>query len=315
MSVDRVATSQQTAYLLNQINAAGARLDQTNKQIASGTVADTYAGFGDQAQVLQAAISAHARNDAYASATGLATTQVDMQDTQLTTLSGLAAQLKKAVSDAIANNDPATLMSQVDGIFTQAVSILNSKDANGDYLYSGGRTDTAPVTVGSLAQLTAAPSVASVFVNGDARKAVQVADSQTVSIGLTASDIGTGLMQALKDIASFDGTPAGNFDNSPNLSAAQSSFLTGQIATAGTVATGLTAVTAHNGNVYNQLQNVSGQQDSMATLYSGFIDKLQNTNMADAATQLSLNQTALEAALHVTASLNQLSLLNFLPIK
>src|SRR6185312_2064551 len=120
MSVDRVATSQQTAFLLGQINQAGNRLDQTNKQIASGVVSDTYAGFGDQAQALQATISAHARNDAYSTATGLATTQVDMQDTQLTTLSSLASQLKKAVSDAVANNDPTGLMSQVDGIFTQA---------------------------------------------------------------------------------------------------------------------------------------------------------------------------------------------------
>ncbi len=49
-------------------------------------------------------------------------------------------------------------------------------------------------------------------------------------------------------------------------------------------------------------------------LYAGFIDNVQNTNMADAATQLSLNQTALQAALQVTAGLNNLSLLNYLPV-
>jgi flagellar hook-associated protein 3 FlgL len=53
----------------------------------------------------------------------------------------------------------------------------------------------------------------------------------------------------------------------------------------------------------------------MATLYKGFISGIQDTNMADAATQLSLNQTAFQAALHVTAGLNQLSLLNYLPVK
>jgi flagellin-like hook-associated protein FlgL len=35
--------------------------------------------------------------------------------------------------------------------------------------------------------------------------------------------------------------------------------------------------------------------------------------MAQAATQLSLDQTQLQAALQVTASLNHLSLLNYLP--
>jgi len=312
MSIDRVSTAQQSAFFLSQINQAGAKLDQTNRQIASGVVADTYAGFGDQAQVLQATLSAQARNTAYTSATNLASTQVDLQDTQLTSLSDLAAQLKKAVSDAVANNDPTGLMAQVDGIFSQAVSILNSKDANGDYIYAGGKTDTAPVTVSSLSDLIAA-APGSIFANGDNRKAVQVADGQTVSFGVTASDAGSGLLGALKAIASFDSGTDGDFNGSTNLSQAQTDFLTGQIASTGTVAAALTNVTAQNGNVYNQLQTAQTQQGATDTLYKGFVDKIQNTNMAQAATQLSLNQTALQAALQVTATLNQLSLLNYMP--
>jgi flagellin-like hook-associated protein FlgL len=51
----------------------------------------------------------------------------------------------------------------------------------------------------------------------------------------------------------------------------------------------------------------------MGTLYKGFVSSLQDTNMAQAATQLSLNQTQLQAALAVTSQLGQLSLLNYLP--
>jgi len=313
MSVDRVATANQSAFFLSQINQAGARLDNTNRQIASGVVADTYAGFGDKAQVLQATLSAQARNGAYKTATDLATTQVDLQDTQLTSLSDLATQLKKAVSGAVANNDPTGLMATVNNVFSQAMSILNSKDSNGDYIYAGGKTDTAPVSITSLSQLVAAPSAAAIFTNGDNKKAVQVADGQSVSFGVTASDAASGLMQALKDIASFDAGSTGSFDTSTNLSGAQTSFLTAQIAATGTVSAKLTAVTAQNGNIYNQLQAATAQQGAGETLYKGFLDKIQNTNMAEAATQLSLNQTALQAALQVTATLNQLTLLNYMP--
>jgi flagellar hook-associated protein 3 FlgL len=315
MSIDRVATAQQSSYFLSQINQAGARLDDINRQIASGVVAETYAGFGDQAQVLQATISAHGRNEAYARATTLAATQADLQNTQLTALSDLTAQLKKVVADAVANNDPRVLMAQVESVFSQAVTILNSKDANGDYIYSGGRTDTAPVNISTLSQLVALPSAAASFTNGLDKKAVQVGDGQSVVFGVAASEVATGLMQALKDIATFDATPAGNFDGSTNLSGAQASFLTGQITATDTVAQGLVAVTARNGNIFKQLETVQEQQTSMGTLYAGFIDKIQNTNMAEAATQLSLNQTALQAALQVTATLNQLSLLNYLPVR
>lgn len=313
MSIDRVATSQQSSYYLSQIQTAGARLDQTNRQIASGVLAETYAGFGDQAQVLQATISANARNENYATATTLAATQADLQNTQLTALSDLAAKLKKAVSDTVANNDARTLMPQVESIFSQAVAILNGKDANGDYIYAGGRTDTAPVSAASLFDLVAVPDVADIFTNGSSRKAVQVADGQTITLGLTASDIATDLMQQLRAIAAFDAGASGDFDNTGSLTGAQNSFLAGRIAPVDAAVQGLTAITARNGGVFNQLENAQAQHETMKVLYGGFIEKMQTTNLADAATQLSLNQTALQAALQVTATLNQLSLLNYLP--
>ena len=71
---------------------------------------------------------------------------------------------------------------------------------------------------------------------------------------------------------------------------------------------------ADDQSLLNQLKNAASQQSSMSTLYSGFVSNIQDTDMATAATQLSLNQTALQAALQVTASLNKLSLLNYLPV-
>ncbi|HEX3754023.1 MAG TPA: flagellin [Rhizomicrobium sp.] len=314
MTVDRISTAAQAQYFLTQIQQAGSALDQTQQQIASGVNASTYAGFGDKAQVLTASIAANARNTAYQTATSLATTQTDMQDTQLTSLQSLAAQLNKSISDAVANNDASTLMTQAQSIFEQATSILNSKDANGDYIYSGGKTDVPPVTVNSLSDLAALPGVSDAFANGDDKKSVQVADGVSVSYGVTASDAGTGLMQALSDLAQFDAGTTGNFSATSNLTGPQTDYLSGAIASTSTVANDLSTTVAQNGYVYNRLTDAQTQQGSMSTLYSGFISNIQDTNMANAATQLSLNQTQLQAALGVTSQLNQLSLLNYLPV-
>lgn len=313
MSIDRISTAAQTAYFLNQIQHAGVALDKTQSQIASGFNATTYAGFGNQTQVLTATIAANARNSAYTDATKLATTQVNLQDTQLTSLSSLAAQLKKAIGDAAANNDASNLMGEAQSIFDQASAILNSKDANGDYIYSGGKTDVPPMSAGSLSALQALPSVGNAFANGTMQKSVQVADGVNVTYGVTASDVATGLMQALKDIADFDAGPSGNFNAATSLSAAQNNFLTGSITQLTTVATDLNATTAANGYVSNRLTDAQTQQASMDTLYKGFVSNIQDTNMAQAATQLSLNQTQLQAALAVTSNLHQLSLLNYMP--
>jgi flagellar hook-associated protein 3 FlgL len=314
MSIDRVSTSAQTAYFLSQIQNAGNALDKTQEQIASHKNANTYAGFGNQTQVLTATMAANARNTAYTTATNFAVTQTDLQDTQLTSLGSLAAQLKKAVSDAVANNDATTLMNQAQSIFDQATAILNTKDANGDYLYSGGKTDVAPVTVNSLSSLASLPATSGAFANGTLTKSVQVADGTSVSYGITASDIGTGLMQALKDIANFDAGGTGNFNAASSLSAAQNTFLTNAITQTTTVNSDLNAAAATNGYVSNRLTDSQTQQTSMNTLYNSFVSNIQDTNMAEAATQLSLNQTQLQAALQVTAGLHQLSLLNYLPV-
>jgi flagellar hook-associated protein 3 FlgL len=315
MSIDRVSTAAQTAFFLAQIQNAGSALDKVQEQIASGKNANTYAGFGDKAQVLTATIAANARNDAYTNATKFAVTQTDLQDTQLTSLSSLAMSLKKAVSDAVANNDATTLMTQAQSIFEQASAILNSKDANGDYIYSGGKTDVPPVSVGTLAGLVPLPGAAQAFANGDLKKSVQVADGVNVSYGMTASDVGTGLMQALKDIADFNAGGTGNFNAASSLSSAQNTFLTNTIAQVTTVNTNLNATTASNGYVSNRLTDAQSQQDSLNTVYKKFTSDIQDTNMAEAATRLSLNQTQLQAALQVTAGLHQLSLLNYLPIQ
>jgi flagellar hook-associated protein 3 FlgL len=313
MSIDRVSTASQTAYFLSQIENAGSALDKTQAQIASGVNATTYAGFGNQTQVLTATLAANARNDAYTTATNLASTQVSLQDTQLTTLSGLASQLQQAISNAVANNDASDLMTQAQSIFSQASGILNSKDANGNYIFSGGNTGTAPVAPASLSDLAALGSTSAAFTNGTFKTAVQVADGQTVTYGVTASDVGTGLMQELQSLAQFDAGSTGDLDAATSLSSAQNTFLTTAISTANTVTDDLNGATAANGYVANQLTDAQTQQTSMDTLYKGFASNIQDTNMAQAATQLSLNQTQLQAALQVTAGLNQLSLLNYLP--
>jgi flagellar hook-associated protein 3 FlgL len=79
------------------------------------------------------------------------------------------------------------------------------------------------------------------------------------------------------------------------------------------VASNLNNATAQNGDNFSALTNAQTQQSTMATLYTGFISNIQDTNMAQAATQLSLDQTQLQAALQVTSTLNNLTLLNFLP--
>jgi len=310
MTIERVATNAQSQYLLSQIMKANAALDTTQAQVASGKVSSDYLGIGDKTASLEAARSAAARADAYASNTQLAVTQTDLQDTHLTTLSSLAEQLKEAITTAVGNSNGTNLMTTAQDVFEQASSILNSTDANGNYIYGGGQGNSKPFTATSLSDLATGP-IASFFQNGTQKKSVLVGDGQSVQIGVLASDIGTELMTALNTLNLSD-APSGSLDE--QLTTAQASNLSNAVLPQATTAyTDLNTATAANGETYSRLKDDITNQQSQSTLYKGFVSDIEDVDMTQAITKLSENQTALQAALEVTAKLGQLSLLNYLP--
>lgn len=314
MTIDRISTAGQAQFMLSLINQAGNALNTSQQQVASGKVATEYAGFGSQASLLEATRTAATKADAYQSNTQIAVNQADLQDTQLSSLSDIANQLRATITKAVANNDGSSLSTDIQGIFDQVRQILNSQDANGNYIYGGDKDNTPPVNITTLAQLVALPSVANAFSNGTLKKSVAVSDSQTVQVGILASDAGTALLQTLKDIATFDAGPNGNFAASTILTKPQSDFLTAEIPVSVNAAASVNTVAASNGIIFNQLKDAVTQQQSLNTLYKGFVSNIEDVDLPTALAQQSQNQIALQAALQVTSKLGQLSLLNFLPV-
>ena len=80
----------------------------------------TIPGSATRRPCCEAARTAANKADAYQANTTLAVNQADLQDTQLSTLSDLANQLRQAMTQAVANNDGSTLMTEAQSIFDQA---------------------------------------------------------------------------------------------------------------------------------------------------------------------------------------------------
>jgi flagellar hook-associated protein 3 FlgL len=311
MSVDRVATNTQSQYLLSQIMQATKTLDTSQQQVASGKVSTDYAGIGGKTGALEAARASAARATAYQTNTQSALNQVNLQDNQLTQLGSIASGLQQAITKAVGDNDATGLMSNVQSVFDQVSQVLNAKDANGNYLFGGDKDNVPPFNVTSLSQLASLGNVSDAFSNGTQTKSVMVADGQSVQIGVLASDVGTQIMQTLKDIATFNAGSTGNM--TAQLTDAQSTFLSSEIPVAQGAAQAINGVNAANGDTYNRLSDAADQQTALSTLYQGFVSNIEDVDMPTAITQLNQNQTALQAAMQVTAQLGQISLLNYLP--
>jgi flagellar hook-associated protein 3 FlgL len=310
MTIGTISTSAQSAMLVAQLNQDNTALNQTQQQVSSGLVSTTYGGIGDQTAALESAQAAVDRTNSYQAATQLGINQANLQDTQLTQLSTLASQLQQDITTAVANNSGSTLMASASSIYDQVTQILNSQDSNGNYIYGGDQNNTPPVKTTSLSDLASLSSVSQAFTSGTVKGGVQVGDGQTVQVGLLASNVGSGILQTLSDIANFNTSSNGNLGTT--LTGAQSTFLSNEIPVAQSASETVNNVAAQNGNTYQQLQSALSQQQAMNTLYTGFVSNIQNVNMAQAISSLNLDQTALQAATEVTAQLGQISLLNYL---
>ena len=309
MPVDRIGTNTNTQLMLAQIQKAEAAVDLANRQVVTGKVSTTYSGYGDKTAIMEAARSAAARSDANIAAAQQTSVRLDLQDAQLSQLSDVASQVRETLTKAAADQDATSLMSQMQGFYNQAVEILNSKDANG-YIYGGDNNQSPPVTATDLNALAALPSVANAFANGQVKTSVRIGDSQTVQVGLLASDLGTQLFSLFQQVAQFDAAAGGPFNT--KTTPAQQSFLESTIQTASDVAEGVNGQSATNGIRYQMVQDTIGQLQARSSVYTGFVSSIQDVDVAEALTRLNQNNTALQAAFQVTSSLNKMSLLDFM---
>src|SRR5258705_5584697 len=311
MSIDRIGSFANTQFMLAQIQKAENAVDTSNRQVSTGKLSDTYTGYGDKTAVMEAARPAAGRADANTAAAKQAAMRLDVQDAQLTQFSDLAGQIRQALTKAAADQDAGSLMYQLEGYFNQVVDLLNSKDANG-YVYAGDNSQVPPVTVSSLADLAALPTVADAFANGTVKTTVRVGENQTVQVGILASDVATDLFTLLRQVAQFDGGVNGPFGGTTT--PAQQSFVESQILGSIDVQNGVNGQAAANGIRYKAVQSSIEQLQASSTIYKSFVSNIEDVDMTQAITQLNQNQIALQAAFQVASTLNRLSLLDYMPI-
>jgi len=202
-----------------------------------------------------------------------------------------------------------SVMRRMEELFVQAATILNTKDGS-SYTYAGENDQTPPITVTSLADLAALPSVDGAFANGSIARTARIGENRMVQVGVLASDVATDLFSLFRDVAQFNASASGPFGQ--NLTAAQENFIQTNIPTATTAMSNATSITAANGDRYRMVQNAITDLDSTATVYKGFTADIEEVDMAEALSRLQQNQLALQASFQISSTLGQLTLLDYI---
>ena len=307
--MDRIATSSAYSSILAELMAAENKQTAAGQLVSSQKIGDDLSGYGNQTGAVVATQSVKARVDGLVDQLKQTGVKLTVQQTALEQVSTIAQSLQQALTTAVGAGSGDSMMASVDSLFQQAVAALNTQ-YNGDYVFSGGQTSTQPFSATSLSDLTTQPSVSSFFQNGSVAPVSRVDDNSTMQTGFLATDVGQQLMTAFQSIQAFQQSASGNISGA--LTDAQQTFLTNAITQLSTVSAAASQTAGEGGDIQARVSAAQTTQTDRQSTLAGVLSGLTAANMADASTQLTQAQTAVQASAQVFTMLKGMSLLNYL---
>jgi len=305
--MNRISTAASFQSALLNIMSASNRQAEAQRQVSTGMKANDLKGYGYQAVSLTAANSVKSRLDTHLDNAKQLASTLEVQDQAMGEVAEATQDARGAIADALASGSAVGLKETLEGVLDRINVSLNTR-SEGRYLFGGGQSQGAPLNAYSLADLVAAPTVASLFGNDRMVTNSRIDDNLTIQTGFLADDLGTQTIAALQTVAQLDAGPTGPL-NGP-LTPAQTTQLQGLLTTFDTAYKNLNDQVAKNGAAQNRVDNAISSLTDRQTAMEGMISNIAEVDGAEAASRLKLAQVALEASAQVFASLNTSSLLN-----
>lgn len=307
--VTRVSTPGNYSAVLANLLAAQQRQMVAGEKVATQKNGSDLKDYARDAEMLTAMRSLKTRLEVYQDQNTFVSERLATQDTALNQVSNSAKDARQAIADALASGRVDTLMEDLQAQFRNAIEGMNTR-YGGKYIFAGGQVDTRPVSATSMADLTSGPPIASWFENDQFQTNAKVDEATTVQLGVLADDIGADLLTAFQAIQAFHQSPSGPFSGA--MTAAQRTFLEGQLATWDGVREDLVNVTARNGLIQKRVEGVRDDLTTRHNQLSGMMGDITDADMAEAVSQLEQAQLAVQSAAHVFSALQESSLLNIL---
>jgi flagellar hook-associated protein 3 FlgL len=324
----RITESLNQSQFLASIEALESNISQTQNQISSNESFTTAAQNPIAAGEVNDYNQTLAQSQQYETNANSAKTNLSTEDTALssvqTTLQSLRDLALEATSGTESSANLSAIASQATQIQNSLLSLANTQNGNGEYIFSGFAAGTQPFT------LTATGAT----YNGDqGQRQIQIAAGQTVADGdngdavfnqiptgngtfaVTAggANTGTGLIGAttVSDAAAYDGQPFSIVFTSPtayNIENANGTVATtGTYTSGGTISYDGTQVTLTGAPAANDSFTVSpSTHQSLFTTVQNLVTALQQGN-GGATGNITLGNAVTTAINNIDQALNQAS--------
>ncbi len=307
-----------TSYLFDrataQMGALQSDLAKSQAQITSAKQVLNPSDAPDQAAAIARLKSVIGRQDSYVKAVEAVQARLQVEDSTLSSASDVLMRIKElgvqANNSTLSSSNRQALGAELQGLRDQLFSLANSRDGNGNFIFSGSRVSQAAFATngdgeviyqGDQTQMNVAVGEQrSLAMNRPGTSAfVRVVRSSVDEETDTVTNTGISFFQSLDDmIAAVKSSDSVGMQLSLDET---DSLLQGVLLAQATVGTSL-KVLEQQGNVL---------QDTTLTLKTA-LSNLEDLDYASAITQMNKLMLSLEAAQSSFAKISQLSLFNYL---
>ena len=245
-------------------------------------------------------------NNSFADTRKVAQLKLNTLEANLTSVTNLLvatqSSLVAAGNGALSNAERKIIGTELQGSLEALIGLANTKDAAGNFIYSGFKSDTAA--------FTATPTGATY--NGDAQQQLlQVDPQRQLSVNVTGDSLflnGSNVFSTMKDIVTLLNTPITDATTQANFTSGLSTAI-GKLQ--GSVDNVLNVRTAI-GTKLNELDALDVAGTDRDLQYSQSLSDLQDLDYTAALTDLAKQQTIIEAAQKSFVTTTSLSLFDYM---
>ena len=173
------------------------QLTDLQRQVASSSVSNDLAGYGDGAGRLLNAQSLRANSDAKSQALSQLEARFGVQASALDQVAQSASLLAKTIRDALSSNDGRSVATELNLVFSSSVSGLN-ESWNGQPLFAGERVGNPPVKIDTLQALVAATGPQDIYDEATRPQIIDLGSGSPIKLADKASEMSQPLFDTFK---------------------------------------------------------------------------------------------------------------------
>lgn len=305
----KISTTQYFNQTTQQLGDIQASLSKTQTQLSLGKKITKPSDEPDKAAVVSRLQSAIARQQSYQETLKTAGTRLSSEETTLRSAGDVISRIKElatqAASDTVGAQDRQSLAQEIDSLREQLLSLANSQDANGNYLFAGSRANEPAFAKDAKGRV--------VYQGDQARMQVNIGDSRRLSLNRVGSDVfarvnrtddkgvttGVDFFQSLADLSAA-------------IRSSDRTAMTRGVAEVDQLQNGLSEGIGQVGADQAVVDAQTGVLEQLILQLKSSKSDVEDLDYTEAVTRMNRDELALQAAQSSFAKISQLNLFQFL---